>query len=58
MTDTHDMLPDYVVQGHRFDIVERFGCQPDTYVSVPEFFLIWFIPILLCLGTFVLGGTS
>ncbi|RPD76936.1 STE3-domain-containing protein [Lentinus tigrinus ALCF2SS1-7] len=48
----------YVVQGHRFDIVERFGCQPETYVSLPEFFLIWFIPILLCLGTFVLGALA
>nr|AYF56467.1 pheromone receptor [Coriolopsis trogii] len=48
----------YIVQGHRFDIVERFGCQPETYVSLPEFFLIWFIPILLCLGTFVLGALA
>ncbi|KAI0651373.1 GPCR fungal pheromone mating factor [Trametes meyenii] len=48
----------YVVQGHRFDIVEGFGCQPDTYVSIPEFFLIWFIPILLCISTFVLGGLA
>ncbi|KAM5538797.1 hypothetical protein V8D89_007519 [Ganoderma adspersum] len=48
----------YIVQGHRFDIVERFGCQPEDYISLPEFFLIWFIPILLCLSTFVLGGLS
>ncbi|KAH9887049.1 GPCR fungal pheromone mating factor [Cubamyces lactineus] len=48
----------YVVQGHRFDIVEGFGCQPDTYVSIPEFFLLWFVPILLCVGTFIFGGLA
>ncbi|KAI0350982.1 fungal pheromone STE3G-protein-coupled receptor [Trametes cingulata] len=48
----------YVVQGHRFDIIEDFGCQPDSYVSIPEFFLVWFVPILSCLGTLVLGGMA
>ncbi|KAI0632780.1 pheromone A receptor-domain-containing protein [Trametes polyzona] len=48
----------YVVQGHRFDIIEDFGCQPDSYVSIPEFFLVWFVPILSCLGTFILGGMA
>ncbi|TBU29733.1 pheromone A receptor-domain-containing protein [Dichomitus squalens] len=48
----------YVVQGHRFDIIEDFGCQPESYVSLPEFFLVWLIPILSCLGTFVFGGLA
>ncbi|KAI0752092.1 pheromone A receptor-domain-containing protein [Fomes fomentarius] len=53
-----EMALHYVVQGHRFDIVERFGCQPASYVSLAEFFLIWFIPIILCLGTFALGALA
>ncbi|PIL26111.1 hypothetical protein GSI_11865 [Ganoderma sinense ZZ0214-1] len=48
----------YVVQGHRFDIIEDFGCQPESYVSLPEFFLVWFVPILSCLGTFAFGGMA
>ncbi|CCM02275.1 uncharacterized protein FIBRA_04360 [Fibroporia radiculosa] len=48
----------YVVQGHLFDIVEDFGCRPEDYVSIPEFFLMWFTPILLCLGTFVFSGLA
>ncbi|RDX44940.1 fungal pheromone STE3G-protein-coupled receptor [Lentinus brumalis] len=37
----------YVVQGHRFDIVEAFGCQPATYYSIPGVFIVWFPPLLL-----------
>ncbi|KAI0752093.1 GPCR fungal pheromone mating factor [Fomes fomentarius] len=37
----------YVVQGHRFDIVEVFGCQPATYYSIPGVFIVWFPPLLL-----------
>ncbi|KAK7030197.1 pheromone receptor Rcb2 B44 [Favolaschia claudopus] len=31
----------YVVQGHRFDIVQEFGCRPATYISLPAIFLLW-----------------
>ncbi|KAG8809281.1 a-factor receptor, partial [Serendipita sp. 400] len=27
----------YIVQGHRFDIIEDYGCWPNTYVSWPAF---------------------
>nr|WCD39442.1 Ste3-5 [Ganoderma boninense] len=37
----------YIVQGHRFDIVEGFGCQPATYYSIPAVFIVWFPPLLL-----------
>ncbi|KAH9837844.1 putative fungal pheromone GPCR, STE3-type [Rhodofomes roseus] len=43
----------YVVQGHRFDLVETIGCRPETYVSIPEFFLIRFPPIFFSLGASV-----
>ncbi|EED83526.1 hypothetical fungal pheromone GPCR, STE3-type [Postia placenta Mad-698-R] len=47
-----------LLQGHLFDIVENFGCRPDDYVSIPEFFIMWLLPILFCLGTFVLSGLA
>ncbi|KAI0370946.1 STE3-domain-containing protein [Pilatotrama ljubarskyi] len=36
----------YIVQGHRFDIIEEFGCRPSIYVSVPAIFLMW-VPSLI-----------
>ncbi|KAL6308811.1 pheromone A receptor-domain-containing protein [Sparassis latifolia] len=48
----------YVIQGHRFDIVENFGCRAETYVSIPEFFLFRLPPILFSLGTFVFAGLA
>ena len=50
-------LPDYFVQGHRYNIVQYMGCQPTTYVSVPGIFIVWFPPLLLSFGTFVYAGT-
>lgn len=43
----------YIVQGHRFDIIEEYGCRPTTYVSIPAIFLIWVPPLLL--STIALG---
>ncbi|KAJ6487398.1 Rcb2.42 [Mycena vitilis] len=43
----------YVVQGHRFDIVEDFGCRPATYISIAAIFLVWvpqLIVVVLTLG--------
>ncbi|GBE87046.1 Pheromone B beta 1 receptor [Sparassis crispa] len=48
----------YVVQGHRFDIVEGFGCRPESYVSIPEFFLMRLPPIVFSIGTFVFAGMA
>ncbi|EED83637.1 hypothetical STE3-type G-protein coupled receptor [Postia placenta Mad-698-R] len=52
------MAMHYIVQGHLFDIVEDFGCRAEDYVSIPEFFIMWLLPILFCLGTFVLSGLA
>ena len=49
-------LLDYVVQDHRYNIVQYIGCQPATYVSVPAIFIVWLPPLLLSLGTFVYAG--
>lgn len=47
---------DYVVQGHRFDIVEDFGCRPTIYVSTPAIFLIWVPPLTVAVLTFGFAG--
>ncbi|KAF8902842.1 pheromone A receptor-domain-containing protein [Mucidula mucida] len=36
----------YVVQGHRFDIVEGFGCRPQIYNSIASIFILW-VPALV-----------
>ncbi|KAL4249737.1 G-protein coupled receptor 4 family protein [Abortiporus biennis] len=48
----------YIVQGHRFDIIEDLGCRAEEYVSIPQFFIVWFLPIVFSLGTFVFAGLS
>jgi len=41
----------YIVQGHRFDIVEDFGCRPAVYISVASIFLFWLPPVAAILLT-------
>ncbi|KAF8596936.1 STE-3-like pheromone receptor [Ceratobasidium sp. AG-I] len=48
----------YVVQGHRFDILEDFGCNPTTYVSVAALFIVYIPPLVLSLGTLVYAGIA
>ncbi|KAJ7475474.1 pheromone receptor Rcb2 B43 [Mycena galericulata] len=48
----------YTVQGHRFDIIEDYGCRPTVYFSIPSIFLIWIPPILLSLASLVFGGLA
>ena len=50
------MRIDYIVQGHRFDIVEDFGCRPTVYVSIPAVFLIWVLPLIAVVLTYVFSG--
>ncbi|KAG8744460.1 hypothetical protein FRC10_010130 [Ceratobasidium sp. 414] len=49
---------DYIVQGHRFDILEDFGCTPTTYVSVAALFIVYLPPIVLSLGTLIYAGIA
>ncbi|KIJ64366.1 hypothetical protein HYDPIDRAFT_112366 [Hydnomerulius pinastri MD-312] len=44
------MAVHYVVQGHRFDIVEGFGCRPTIYESIASVILMWIPPLLFSLG--------
>ena len=50
-------ITDYIVQGHRFDILEDFGCRPTVYVSLPAIFLVWVPPMTAALATFGFAGT-
>ncbi|KLO16521.1 hypothetical protein SCHPADRAFT_937868 [Schizopora paradoxa] len=45
------MLLHLVVQDHRFDIIEGYGCMPSVFPSYAAIFLIW-IPLML------LGGAA
>jgi pheromone a factor receptor len=46
------MAAHYIVQGHRFDIIEDLGCFPAIYISLPSIFILdlsQFIPGVLAL---------
>ena len=38
---------DYIVQGHRFNIYEDFGCAYSVYYSWPAYFILYLPPIFL-----------
>ncbi|CAE6424199.1 unnamed protein product [Rhizoctonia solani] len=48
----------YVVQGHRFDIMEDFGCNPTTYMSVAALFIVYLPPLFLALTSLVYAGIA
>ncbi|KAJ7930500.1 GPCR fungal pheromone mating factor, partial [Mycena leptocephala] len=55
---TITMALHYIVQGHRFDIFEDFGCRPTTYVSVPAI-LLFYAPIaIIVVLTFIFSGLA
>ncbi|KAF9221756.1 STE3-domain-containing protein [Gyrodon lividus] len=43
----------YVVQGHRFDILQDVGCYPSIYNTLPAYFLVFMWPTLLGCISFV-----
>ncbi|TBU56144.1 fungal pheromone STE3G-protein-coupled receptor [Dichomitus squalens] len=48
----------YIVQGHRFDIIEDYGCRPNTYISIPAILLIWVPPLIFSLVTVIYSGMA
>ncbi|KAG1816849.1 pheromone A receptor-domain-containing protein [Suillus subaureus] len=48
----------YIVQGHRFDILEDVGCWPATYNVIPAYFLVYMWPSLLGCISFVYSGLA
>jgi len=47
-----------VVQGHRYDIIERVGCIPSVYWSLPAVFLVIIWPVVLLLAAAVYGALA
>ncbi|KAI0053489.1 STE3-domain-containing protein [Auriscalpium vulgare] len=52
------MILHYIVQGHRFDIVENFGCEPAVYFSIPSIFILSFLPLLFSAATLVFSALA
>ncbi|EGO28761.1 hypothetical protein SERLADRAFT_406185 [Serpula lacrymans var. lacrymans S7.9] len=52
------MILHYVVQGHRFDILENVGCYPTIYNTLPAYFLVFMWPSLLGCVSFVFSGLT
>ncbi|KAI0078456.1 fungal pheromone STE3G-protein-coupled receptor [Panus rudis PR-1116 ss-1] len=48
----------YIVQGHRFDVVEAIGCQPATYFSIPAIFIVWVPPLALSVATLLYASLA
>ncbi|KAF7982263.1 hypothetical protein HWV62_29503 [Athelia sp. TMB] len=48
----------YVVQGHRFDIIEVLGCRPALYVSLASLLLQTLPPLLLAALTCAYAGAA
>ncbi|KAH9916388.1 putative fungal pheromone GPCR, STE3-type [Epithele typhae] len=48
----------YIVQGHRYNIIENIGCTPDIYNTVPAYPLVFMWPVLLGCITFVYAALT
>ncbi|KAJ7158042.1 Rcb2.42 [Mycena crocata] len=48
----------YVVQGHRFDIVEDFGCRPAMYISILSLLLVDIPPVVASFMALVYCGIA
>ncbi|KIN98849.1 hypothetical protein M404DRAFT_156674 [Pisolithus tinctorius Marx 270] len=48
----------YVVQGHRFDILEDVGCWPSIYNTLPAYFLVFMWPTLLGCVSFTFSALT
>lgn len=46
-------IPDYVVQGHRFNILQGVGCLPEIYNTPPAYPLVFMWPPLIGCVSFV-----
>ncbi|KAJ7278849.1 GPCR fungal pheromone mating factor, partial [Mycena rebaudengoi] len=50
------MVLHYIVQGHRFDIIQDLGCRPALYVSLASIFLFYGPVALVALLTLIVSG--
>lgn len=56
LSNDPDSLLDYVVQGHRFDVLGQIGCYPVVYNSIPAYFLYFMWPLVFGVISFVYSG--
>ncbi|KAJ7017950.1 GPCR fungal pheromone mating factor, partial [Mycena alexandri] len=52
------MILYYVVQGHRFDIIEDYGCRPAIYFSLASVFIVWVPPMVMAFASLVFAGLA
>ncbi|TFK26911.1 STE3-like pheromone receptor [Coprinopsis marcescibilis] len=52
------MILHYIVQGHRFDILEDFGCFPIVYNTLPAYFIYFMWPVLLGVISFIYSSLT
>ncbi|KIM26530.1 hypothetical protein M408DRAFT_72477 [Serendipita vermifera MAFF 305830] len=52
------MILHYIVQGHRYDIYEDYGCWPNVYLSWPAFVLVLPWPIVISSVSLVYAGLT
>lgn len=48
----------FIVQGHRFDIIEEYGCRPTIYFSIPSLFIIWIPPLVVSIMALVFAALA
>ncbi|KAL0571557.1 hypothetical protein V5O48_010406 [Marasmius crinis-equi] len=48
----------FIVQGHRFDIIQGYGCRSTTFFSIPSIILVSVPPLLLSFLCLVYGGLA
>ncbi|KAF8963261.1 STE3-like pheromone receptor [Flammula alnicola] len=52
------MILHYIVQGHRFDILEDIGCYPVVYNTLPAYFLYFMWPVVFGAISFVFSAMT
>ncbi|KAI0946033.1 hypothetical protein AcV7_010119 [Taiwanofungus camphoratus] len=53
-----DAFADYIVQGHRFNILEDVGCLPEIFNTPPAYPLVFMWPVLLGCISFVYASLT
>nr|AER51018.1 pheromone receptor [Lentinula edodes]AGL07754.1 pheromone receptor [Lentinula edodes]AWT57983.1 Pheromone receptor [Lentinula edodes] len=52
------IVVDIIVQPHRFNILEVYGCSPATYNTLPAYFLFYMWPVLIGLASFIYSSLT
>jgi pheromone a factor receptor len=49
------MILEFIVSGHRFNIYENYGCGPATWNTPLAYVLVWFWPLIIALVSAIYG---